>query len=67
LPDQRKAILAAIEGIKETTCMSRRAPVKAQLIKDSRVGDDLVKAFREMAAYLRGEVEVESYEFLTTR
>jgi putative transcriptional regulator len=42
--------------------MSRRAPVKAQLIKDSRVGADLVKAFQEMAAYLRGEVEAESYE-----
>ena len=28
----------------------------------SRVGDDLVEAFEEMAAYLRGEVEVESYE-----
>jgi putative transcriptional regulator len=28
----------------------------------SRVGDDLVEAFQEMAAYLRGEIEVESYE-----
>ncbi|KQP23854.1 type II toxin-antitoxin system MqsA family antitoxin [Methylobacterium sp. Leaf100] len=28
----------------------------------SRVGDDLVEAFQEMAAYLRGEVEAESYE-----
>ena len=28
----------------------------------SRVGDDLVEAFEEMAAYLRGEVEVESYD-----
>src|SRR5688572_19941526 len=28
----------------------------------SRVGNDLVEAFEEMAAYLRGEVEVESYE-----
>ena len=27
----------------------------------SRVGDDLVEAFQEMAAYLRGEVEAESY------
>ena len=27
-----------------------------------RVGDDLVEAFQEMAAYLRGEVEAESYE-----
>jgi hypothetical protein len=28
----------------------------------SRVGDDLVEAFGEIAAYLRGEAEVESYE-----
>lgn len=30
--------------------------------KGSRVGDDLVEAFEEMAAHLRGEVEAESYE-----
>lgn len=29
----------------------------------TRVGDDLVEAFTEMAAYLRGEVSPESYEF----
>jgi putative transcriptional regulator len=28
----------------------------------SRVGADLVEAFEEMAAYLRGEAEAESYE-----
>ncbi|MHC2021360.1 helix-turn-helix domain-containing protein [Methylobacterium sp. CM6247] len=28
----------------------------------SQVGDDLVEAFQEMAAYLRGEVEAQSYE-----
>lgn len=28
----------------------------------SKVGKDLVEAFEEMAAYLRGDVEVESYE-----
>lgn len=28
----------------------------------SRVGDDLVEAFGEMAAYLRGEAGTESYE-----
>ena len=28
----------------------------------SRVGADLVEAFEEMAAHLRGEIEVESYE-----
>jgi putative transcriptional regulator len=28
----------------------------------SRIGDDLVDAFEEMAAHLRGETEVESYD-----
>jgi putative transcriptional regulator len=28
----------------------------------SRVGDDLVEAFAEMAAHLRGEMEAVSYE-----
>ena len=28
----------------------------------TRVGDDLVEAFSEMAAYLRGEVQVQSYD-----
>lgn len=28
----------------------------------SRIGADLVEAFKEMAAHLRGEIEVESYE-----
>ncbi|WP_018046172.1 transcriptional regulator [Methylobacterium sp. 88A] len=28
----------------------------------SQVGDDLVEAFQEMAAYLRGEVEAQSYD-----
>jgi putative transcriptional regulator len=27
----------------------------------SKVGDDLVEAFQEMAAYLRGDVDVENY------
>jgi putative transcriptional regulator len=30
--------------------------------KGSRVGNDLVEAFEELAAYLRGQIEVESYE-----
>lgn len=28
----------------------------------SRVGDELVAAFREMAAHVRGELELEGYE-----
>jgi putative transcriptional regulator len=42
--------------------MSRRASAEARPVKGSRVGIDLVEAFQEMAAYLRGEVEAESYE-----
>ncbi len=30
--------------------------------KGSHVGDDLVEAFEEMAAFLRGEVDAESYD-----
>jgi putative transcriptional regulator len=30
--------------------------------KGSRVGDDLVAAFEEMAAHLRGEIELEAHE-----
>jgi putative transcriptional regulator len=30
--------------------------------KGSRVGDDLVQAFEEMAAHLRGEIELEAHE-----
>jgi putative transcriptional regulator len=43
---QKKEILKAIES------MARK----------SRFGDDMVEAFQEMAAYLRGEIECESYE-----
>lgn len=31
-------------------------------IKGSRVGDDLVEAFEEMARHLRGEIELQAYE-----
>lgn len=34
-------------------------------IKGSRVGDDLVEAFEEMARHLRGEIELEAYELPT--
>jgi putative transcriptional regulator len=39
-----------------------RKIVKKAKTKGSRVGADLVEAFEELAAYLRGEIEVESYE-----
>ena len=34
----------------------------AELKSGSRVGDDLVEAFAEMAAHIRGEVQAENYE-----
>jgi putative transcriptional regulator len=36
--------------------------MKKKKTAGSRVGDELVSAVQEMAAYLRGEVEYESYE-----
>jgi putative transcriptional regulator len=39
-----------------------RKNAKKAKSKGSRVGADLVEAFEELAAYLRGEIEVESYE-----
>jgi putative transcriptional regulator len=54
--------LAAIESIEGPHAMSRRTRSNAQPAKGSRVGADFVEAFQEMAAYLRGEVEAESYE-----
>ena len=35
--------------------------IKKKTRQGSRVGDDLVEAFEQMAAYLRGEIELESY------
>jgi putative transcriptional regulator len=35
---------------------------KKQKSKGSRVGDDLVEAFEQLAAFMRGEIELESYE-----
>jgi len=39
-----------------------RKTTRTTKTRGSRVGDDLVEAFEELAAYLRGEIEVESYE-----
>ncbi len=39
-----------------------KAAVKKSKRKGSRVGDDLVEAFEQLAAYMRGEIELESYE-----
>ena len=37
-----------------------KSPVKRQ--KGSRVGDELVESFQQLAAYMRGEIELASYE-----
>jgi len=38
-----------------------RTRTKAKPQKGSPIGDDLVEAFQEMAAYLRGEIQAEGY------
>ena len=40
---------------------------KKRKTKGSRVGDDLVEAFQQIAAHMRGEIEVESYEVADDR
>ena len=54
-------------GLRESGARWRGAPrARSQVTKaagkGSRVGDDLVEAFEQMAAHLRGEIELESYE-----
>jgi putative transcriptional regulator len=39
-----------------------RLPRGGSRAKDSRVGDDLVAAFEEMAKHLRGEIELEAHD-----
>ena len=48
-------------GFRESGARWRGAP-RARAAKGSRVGDDLVAAFEEMAAHLRGEIELEAHE-----
>jgi putative transcriptional regulator len=40
-----------------------RLPQRGSRVKGSRVGDDLVEAFAEMAKHLRGEIELEAHDF----
>ena len=50
-------------GLRESGARWRGAPrPRAGAGKGSRVGDDLVAAFEEMAAHLRGEIELEVHE-----
>jgi putative transcriptional regulator len=54
-------------GFRESGARWRGAPrVRSRATKGaakgSRVGDDLVAAFEEMAAHLRGEIELEAHE-----
>ena len=41
---------------------SDRFPQGGSRVKGSRVGDDLVAAFEEMAQHLRGEIELEAHD-----
>jgi putative transcriptional regulator len=50
-------------GFRESGARWRGAPRgRPRATKGSRVGDDLVAAFEEMAAHLRGEIELEAHE-----
>src|SRR5215470_16647336 len=54
-------------GLREGSARWRGAPrARSQAAKGtdkgSRVGDDLLAAFEEMAAHLRGEIELEAHE-----
>jgi putative transcriptional regulator len=54
-------------GFRESGARGRAAPRARSRTakvagKGSRVGDDLVQAFEEMAAHLRGEIELEAHE-----
>lgn len=39
-----------------------RSKVERRSTKGSRVGDDLVEAFEEMARHLRGEIELKAHD-----
>jgi putative transcriptional regulator len=52
-------------GLRESAARWRGAPrarSRSSAGKGSRVGDDLVEAFEQMAAHLRGEIELEAHE-----
>jgi putative transcriptional regulator len=50
-------------GFRESGARWRPAPrTRSRPTKGSRVGDDLVAAFEEMVAHLRGEIELEMHE-----
>jgi putative transcriptional regulator len=40
----------------------RRPSAKVSRVNGSRVGDDLVEAFEEIAKHLRGEIELQAHE-----
>ena len=46
----------------KTRSNRRRSSAKALDVKGSRVGDDLVEAFEQMARHLRGEIELQAHE-----
>jgi putative transcriptional regulator len=39
-----------------------KKPTGKSTTKGSRVGDDLVEAFQQIAAHMRGAIELESYQ-----
>jgi predicted XRE-type DNA-binding protein len=49
-------------GLQRGRVYSDRSRQSRSRTKGSRVGDDLVEAFEEMARYLRGEIELKAHE-----
>ena len=49
-------------GLERKSRKIDRLPQGGRRAKGSRVGDDLVAAFEEMAKHLRGEIELEAYD-----
>ena len=63
---KRRSTLRKPAGFRESAARWRGAPRARSSTKvagkGSRVGDDLVEAFEQMAAHLRGEIELEAHE-----
>ncbi len=65
--NKRRAARRTPAGVRESGTRRRGAPrAHSRTVKlaskGSRFGDDLLEAFQEMAAHLRGEIELEAHE-----
>jgi putative transcriptional regulator len=59
---------ARVDHHRSVTSLERKSPKAGRrsrgrsTLKGSRVGDDLIEAFEEMARHLRGEIELDAHE-----